>query len=457
MLIHDASAAQLSLSWDANDPVPEGYKLFSRLDNGQYDYTNPIWQGAEISTPAIAGPEIGHTMHFVVRAFDGADESEDSNEVAYNEPDPNAPWEEIIDNDDPMTSQTGEWIGSGCSDYYGEGSVFSNGTANDTFKYTFATPAKGVYELYEWHTCDGTDNRAPATLQVNDGTTISDQVIDDTENCGQWNSVGQYTMAAAGDFTATIEALDVPAGKNVSADAMKLVMVEDQSSISPPDNAGVSATQTMHITFEAVNPDGTTATHSFDQPFVIKQTPEGPKMGMDLKMNMLMGYESTGPIGSLVDIGISNAVSDPYGTEADSTDGFTAKNLEVFESQAAEVDTGSYAFHAETILSIGRFYKELSPYTSTGHTYRLVFRAKHIGTGGTWSVGYTGWNGTAGGTLPTNGGVDITSADTTWKEYQVDITSTISGNNYIIAAENNATNDGGIYLDNLALYDITGL
>jgi hypothetical protein len=176
-------------------------------------------------------------------------------------------------------------------------------------------------------------------------------------------------------------------------------------------------------------------------------------MGIDLKMNMSMANASELAL-KLLNIGLTNAASDPYGNEANSTAGFLSSGLSVFESQSVIVNVGTYAIHAETTSPQGRFYKALGGAITLGYTYRLMFAARHVGTGGMWSVGFTGWNGSAGGASPTNGGVDITSADTTWKTYQVDITSTSAGTNYIIAAETSPTNDGGIYLDNLAVYKL---
>jgi hypothetical protein len=77
------SAAQAILQWDANDPAPAGYKLFLRQEGDAYDYTAPVWQGAD-NTCEVMDLTPGVSYYFVVRAFqDSDDESADSNEVQY--------------------------------------------------------------------------------------------------------------------------------------------------------------------------------------------------------------------------------------------------------------------------------------------------------------------------------------------------------------------------------------
>lgn len=76
-------AAQVTLQWDANSPAPEGYRLYQRLTGQDYNYAAPVWNGAG-TTCTINGLAEGATYYFVVRAFDGSDQSGDSNEVQYH-------------------------------------------------------------------------------------------------------------------------------------------------------------------------------------------------------------------------------------------------------------------------------------------------------------------------------------------------------------------------------------
>jgi hypothetical protein len=39
-------AAQATLAWDANNPTPDGYRLYQRLEGANYNYSAPVWTGS---------------------------------------------------------------------------------------------------------------------------------------------------------------------------------------------------------------------------------------------------------------------------------------------------------------------------------------------------------------------------------------------------------------------------
>lgn len=101
LLTSAAVAGQVTLAWDANDPVPTGYALFARWsENGNpavYDYTTPIWPTEMVhhteTTCTVTVPD-NCEVAFVVRAYklvtalDGTTDilwSGDSNEVVYTD------------------------------------------------------------------------------------------------------------------------------------------------------------------------------------------------------------------------------------------------------------------------------------------------------------------------------------------------------------------------------------
>lgn len=45
-----AAGAGVTIMWDANDPVPDGYRVYHRWEGGTYDYAVHHWQGSEITT-----------------------------------------------------------------------------------------------------------------------------------------------------------------------------------------------------------------------------------------------------------------------------------------------------------------------------------------------------------------------------------------------------------------------
>lgn len=80
-----ARAADVTLAWDANQPTPDGYRVFQCEEGQTFDYTKPVWAGTA-TTCTVGSLEGGKTYLFVVRAFEGDDESGDSNQVSYTPP-----------------------------------------------------------------------------------------------------------------------------------------------------------------------------------------------------------------------------------------------------------------------------------------------------------------------------------------------------------------------------------
>ena len=82
ILFATAQAAQVTLAWDANDPAPDGYRLYQRTEGGTYDYATPTWSGP--TTSASLGNLVDNTTYYyVVRAYAGTNESGDSNEASF--------------------------------------------------------------------------------------------------------------------------------------------------------------------------------------------------------------------------------------------------------------------------------------------------------------------------------------------------------------------------------------
>lgn len=82
-----AQAAQVTIAWDPNDPAPDGYRVFQRVEGQSYDYSSPVWPQAgddpTQTTCTIANLADDTSYYFVVRAYVGNDESGDSNEINY--------------------------------------------------------------------------------------------------------------------------------------------------------------------------------------------------------------------------------------------------------------------------------------------------------------------------------------------------------------------------------------
>jgi hypothetical protein len=90
-----AFGANVTLRWDANNPAPEGYRVFARESGQPYHYNHPIWESNQ-TTCTLIGLTQDVTYHFVVRAFDGNLESADSQEVSYVANAPSANQEPLV-------------------------------------------------------------------------------------------------------------------------------------------------------------------------------------------------------------------------------------------------------------------------------------------------------------------------------------------------------------------------
>jgi hypothetical protein len=81
-------AAQVSLAWHPNDDPGNGYRVYQRAAGEAYNYHAPVCSNEananDNNTCTIDGLEYDRTYYFVVRAYEGNVESEDSNEVEFN-------------------------------------------------------------------------------------------------------------------------------------------------------------------------------------------------------------------------------------------------------------------------------------------------------------------------------------------------------------------------------------
>lgn len=82
-----AGAVNVTLAWDPNDPAPDGYRIYQRIEGQVYDYSHPAWTGTGTSG-TVYNLDYDTTYYFVVRAYVGTDESGDSNEISFSTPSP---------------------------------------------------------------------------------------------------------------------------------------------------------------------------------------------------------------------------------------------------------------------------------------------------------------------------------------------------------------------------------
>jgi hypothetical protein len=79
----------IALAWDPPaSGIPDGYRMFYRFDGQAYDYLHPAWEGPELTCWIRSLPDT--RIRFVVRAYNAAGESGDSNEATYTPTSPPA-------------------------------------------------------------------------------------------------------------------------------------------------------------------------------------------------------------------------------------------------------------------------------------------------------------------------------------------------------------------------------
>jgi chitinase len=206
------SAAQVSLQWDANDPAPDGYRLFQRQSGQAYNYSAAI-QTTTGTNCTVDGLEEGTTYYFVVRAFLGADESGDSNEVEYTPAASQLPVDPDTDGDGQPDSVDSDDDNDGMPDAWEEQFVGLDPLVDDA---QADLDGDGISNLDEY--ANGSDptqtapNTAPLTPQLSapiDGAegidltaTLISGAFSDTEGDGHAST--QYQIATDPDFSALV-------------------------------------------------------------------------------------------------------------------------------------------------------------------------------------------------------------------------------------------------------------
>ncbi|HBG28289.1 MAG TPA: hypothetical protein DDX75_14480 [Phycisphaerales bacterium] len=127
----------------------------------------------------------------------------------------------ISDNGDDGTSSTGTWRESGASNAYGINSIWSYSGA--TYTWSFTPAISGTYNVSMWWTeLSSRSSSVPVSIENSAGT--SNVNINQQQNGGQWNVLGQYSFNAGITYKVKITA---PTGSPPStcADAVKLTYI----------------------------------------------------------------------------------------------------------------------------------------------------------------------------------------------------------------------------------------
>lgn len=144
-----------------------------------------------------------------------------------------------------------------------------------------------------------------------------------------------------------------------------------------------------------------------------------------------------------------NAASDPAGNEADATTGWASIDSTLTSDSSVKA-AGSYSIKMVSTGVAGRVYQDLTVTygLAVGKSYRLRFWWRHTGV----AVGdgdITAWFG-----LNNGGGVQSlgtkTKTDLVFTEVVVDFVHS-TNSRFFVFRENNAEDDGGVYIDNVSI------
>jgi len=125
----------------------------------------------------------------------------------------------ILDNNQPGTVATGNWLRSGGANSYGTKSVYSR-EVGATYSYTIPITESGTYEVNLWWT-ELYNRSTKVAIDITHRDDTARVYVDQKQNGGQWNNVGSWYFAA--DAIVTIHSDSTK--KSTGADAVQLIQL----------------------------------------------------------------------------------------------------------------------------------------------------------------------------------------------------------------------------------------
>ena len=137
--------------------------------------------------------------------------------------------------------------------------------------------------------------------------------------------------------------------------------------------------------------------------------------------------------------------------DTNATTGWVAANSCAMSSQNTVKDNSSYAILAEnntTPGASGKIAYNLKTLLSLTEGQRVLvnIRARHVGVGGDWRLALNNANSAVSPLMVIG---SLTSTETDFKTYIAAIV--VPSVLYLVVHENNAGNNGGVYLDNMSV------
>jgi len=191
-------------------------------DNLIFNISNPPgWASFNSSTGALTGtPAIGDegtTQNIVISVSDGL---QTTSLPAFNltvvQENSGGVVELILDNNQPGTVATGNWLRSGGADSYGTQSLYSR-EIGATYRYTLPIAESGTYDVNLWWT-EFYNRSTNVAIDITHRDGIARIYINQKQNGGQWNKVGSWYFDNDAIITIHSDATD----KSTNADAVRL-------------------------------------------------------------------------------------------------------------------------------------------------------------------------------------------------------------------------------------------
>lgn len=256
-----AAADSVTLAWDANQPSPEGYRVYHRASGQAYDYGKLGCQTTGTSC-TVNNLAPSTTYHFVVRAYVGSDLSGDSNEVSHATATP-APSNQTIS---ASAGSNGQITPSGEVSVSEGGNQLFNIAANtgyhisdvrvddqsvgpvSTYQFTNITTHHSIEALFQQSNRNpnanaGSDQTVDEAITVTlDGTSSSDPDNGDSIAAFQWRQISGTSVQITNADTASAQFTTPQVG--IGGEALEFELrVTDQSGASATDRCFVNVTR----------------------------------------------------------------------------------------------------------------------------------------------------------------------------------------------------------------------
>jgi len=239
---------EVSLWWTwwssrcSNVPVDiyDGTTLLERV------YVNQQQQSLAGQWNILGTYSFSDTARAVIRAQSGCSANADAVRFSSTQTIPAV----VIDNRDSSVSYTGTWDVSSASNAYQADSFWSRD--GSTFSWHFTPSQSGFYTASMWWTTwPSRSDDVPVNIQYNGGTTTIH--INQQQNGGKWNSLGQYYFEVGTTYDVTIFSQSYPTSTCADAVKFELITTDPIVTITVPGNYYLQTYSNLNVSATSGN------------------------------------------------------------------------------------------------------------------------------------------------------------------------------------------------------------